>query len=64
MGILAAALSPDVTTDRFWGPTGSRSAPDALGVPFAPVTRDLQLRAALWELSARLTEVPVLDLSA
>jgi NAD(P)-dependent dehydrogenase (short-subunit alcohol dehydrogenase family) len=61
VGILAAALSPDASTDRFWGPTGSRSAPDALGVPFAPVTTDRSRRVALWETSARLTEVPVLD---
>ena len=64
VGILAAALSADVSTDRFWGPTGSRSAPDALGVPFAPVARDRGSRVALWETSARLTDVRVLDPSA
>ena len=64
VGILAAALSPDVSTDRFWGPTGSRSAPDALGVPFAPVAMDRDRRVDLWETSARLTDLPVLDLPA
>jgi NAD(P)-dependent dehydrogenase (short-subunit alcohol dehydrogenase family) len=64
VGILAAALSPETSPDRFWGPTGSRSAPDALGVPFAPVARDRSLRVALWEASARLTDVRVVDPSA
>ncbi|WP_051639862.1 SDR family NAD(P)-dependent oxidoreductase [Cellulomonas sp. URHE0023] len=64
VGVLAAALSPDVSTDRFWGPTGSRSAPDALGVPFAPVAADRSRRVALWETSARLTDVRVLDVPA
>jgi NAD(P)-dependent dehydrogenase (short-subunit alcohol dehydrogenase family) len=64
VGILAAALSPDASPDRFWGPSGSRSAPDALGVPFAPVAGDRDLRSALWELSARLTEARVLDVPA
>jgi NAD(P)-dependent dehydrogenase (short-subunit alcohol dehydrogenase family) len=64
VGILAAALSPDATTDRFWGPTGSRSAPDALGVPFAPVAGDRERRIALWEASARLTDVQLLDVLA
>jgi NAD(P)-dependent dehydrogenase (short-subunit alcohol dehydrogenase family) len=63
VGILTAALSPDASTDHFWGPTGSRSAPDALGVPFAPVAGDRDLRLALWELSARLTDVGLLDLT-
>jgi NAD(P)-dependent dehydrogenase (short-subunit alcohol dehydrogenase family) len=62
VGVLAAALSPDVSTDRFWGPTGSRSAPDALGVPFAPVVADRARRVALWETSARLTDLRALDL--
>jgi NAD(P)-dependent dehydrogenase (short-subunit alcohol dehydrogenase family) len=64
VGILAAALSPDASPDWFWGPSGSRSAPDALGVPFAPVAMDRDRRAALWELSARLTETSVLDVPA
>jgi NAD(P)-dependent dehydrogenase (short-subunit alcohol dehydrogenase family) len=61
VGILTAALSPDASPDRFWGPTGSRSAPDALGAPFAPVAMDRDRRAALWELSTSLTETSRLD---
>lgn len=55
VGVLAAATSPQAISDRFWGPTGSRTAPDALGAPFAPAARDSQLAARLWTTSQQLT---------
>ena len=61
VGVLAAAVSPDASPDWFWGPAGSTTTPDARGVPFARVTTDRALRAALWEASERLTGVRFLD---
>ena len=61
VGVLAAAVSPEVSPDWFWGPVGSRSAPDVRGVPFAAIATDQALRTALWETSERLTGVRFLD---
>lgn len=58
--ILAAALSPEVAPDAFWGPVGSKTHPDVSGVGFAPVALDPAAGAALWEFSERLTGVRAL----
>ncbi|MDR6610718.1 SDR family NAD(P)-dependent oxidoreductase [Leifsonia sp. 1010] len=61
IGVLTAALSPHADPALFWGPTGSRTRPDALGVPFAPKATDPAAAAALWSTSERLTGVSILS---
>lgn len=62
VGILGAAASDstDLTPTLFWGPTGSSTHPDALGVPFADVATDAVSARDLWARSAELTGVDVL----
>ena len=55
VAVLAAAISPEVTPDLFWGPVGSRTRPDVAGVPFAPVATDRRAGSQLWDASQRLT---------
>lgn len=40
IGVLTAALNQEATPTLFWGPVGSKIAPDALGQPFAAVACD------------------------
>ncbi|MRG58397.1 SDR family NAD(P)-dependent oxidoreductase [Agromyces sp. CFH 90414] len=61
IGILAAALSTEVTPDLFWGPIGSRRNPHAIGVPYARPAKDRALGAALWSASETLTGVSFLS---
>ncbi|WP_380156133.1 SDR family NAD(P)-dependent oxidoreductase [Kineococcus sp. R86509] len=57
VAVLAAATSPQVVPGLFWGPTGSRSHLDVLGVPFAAVATDENAAQQLWAASARLSGV-------
>jgi len=61
IGILTAALHTDVTPALFWGPTGSKTAPDALGQPFAAVVSEPATAAALWLKSEQLSDVAYLS---
>jgi NAD(P)-dependent dehydrogenase (short-subunit alcohol dehydrogenase family) len=61
IGILTAALHTDVTPELFWGPTGSKTAPDALGQPFAAVASNSATAAALWSKSEQLSGVAILS---
>ncbi len=60
IAILTAAASTQVDPQLFWGPTGSRSHPDVLGVPFAAIATDRLAADRLWAASARLTGVEYL----
>ncbi|MDR6970775.1 SDR family NAD(P)-dependent oxidoreductase [Leifsonia shinshuensis] len=55
VGVLTAALHPDASPELFWGPTGSKTHPDAVGDWFKPVATDLGAAVSLWEVSERLT---------
>lgn len=57
VAVLAAATSSQVVPGLFWGPTGSRSRPDVLGVPFAATATHKTAGEQLWAASARLTGV-------
>lgn len=57
VAVLAAALSPAVTPDRFWGPAGSRTDPDAMGVEFATKATDRASGDQLWAFSSDATGV-------
>ncbi|WP_211718098.1 SDR family NAD(P)-dependent oxidoreductase [Nocardiopsis sp. MG754419] len=59
--VLAAAASHRVHPGLFWGPVGSRSHPDVLGVAFVPPATDTSAAARLWTTSTRLTGVHPLD---
>ncbi|MET4159257.1 SDR family NAD(P)-dependent oxidoreductase [Agromyces sp. PvR057] len=61
VGILAAALSTQVTPELFWGPAGSRRHPDALGTPYASPATDHALAAELWSVSENLTGIAYLS---
>ena len=61
VGVLTAALNPQATPALFWGPTGSKTAPDALGQPFAAVASDTATAAALWSKSEQLSGVGTLS---
>lgn len=61
VGILTAALHADATPALFWGPTGSKTSPDALGQPFAAVASDPATAAALWSKSEQLSGVAYLS---
>jgi NAD(P)-dependent dehydrogenase (short-subunit alcohol dehydrogenase family) len=61
VGILAAALSAEAEPQLFWGPTGAKTRPDAVGVPFVPRATDPADAAALWDASMRLTGVSYLS---
>ncbi len=60
VAVIAAAASTQVNPRLFWGPTGSRSHPDVLGVPFAAIATDKSAAEQLWAASARLTGVDYL----
>ncbi|KPG82428.1 hypothetical protein AEQ27_09625 [Frigoribacterium sp. RIT-PI-h] len=61
IGVLTAALNHEATPTLFWGPTGSKTAPDALGQPFAAVASDPAAAAALWSKSEQLSGVGILS---
>lgn len=61
IGILTAALNQEATPALFWGPTGSKTAPDALGQPFTAVASDSSTAAALWSKSEQLSGVGILS---
>ncbi|MCU4746875.1 MULTISPECIES: SDR family NAD(P)-dependent oxidoreductase [unclassified Streptomyces] len=57
VAVLTAAASAQVDPRLFWGPAGSHTRPDALGVPFAAVATDRSAARRLWSASVRLTGV-------
>lgn len=61
IGILAAALSTQVMPELFWGPTGSKRRPDALGAPYAALATDHVVAAELWRASEALTGLAYLS---
>lgn len=61
VGVMTAALHPNADPDLFWGPVGSKTAPDALGEPFKPIATDLATGTALWNTSERLTGIRFLS---
>ncbi|WP_162236442.1 SDR family NAD(P)-dependent oxidoreductase [Frigoribacterium sp. Leaf263] len=61
IGVLTAALSAQATPTLFWGPAGSKTAPDAVGQPFAAVATDPATAAALWSKSEQLSGVGILS---
>ena len=61
IGILAAALSTQVTPELFWGPAGSKRHPDALGTPYASPATDHAVAAELWSTSEDLTGLAYLS---
>lgn len=61
IGVLTAALNSKADPHLFWGPAGSKTAPDALGEPFRPIATDLSTATALWNTSERLTGIRFLS---
>ncbi|MEW2626225.1 SDR family NAD(P)-dependent oxidoreductase [Streptomyces sp. NPDC048106] len=56
-GVLYAATAGEVDGFVVYGPVGDRETPDVVATPIAGLGLDQELAAALWEQSARLTEV-------
>ncbi|MBF4575478.1 SDR family NAD(P)-dependent oxidoreductase [Frondihabitans sp. VKM Ac-2883] len=61
IGVLTAALNPEATPALFWGPVGSKTAPDALGLPFAAAASNSAPAAALWSKSEQLSDIRILS---
>jgi len=61
IGVLAAALNTEAAPELFWGPVGSKTTPDALGVPFAAAASDPAAAAALWSKSEQLSDIGILS---
>jgi NAD(P)-dependent dehydrogenase (short-subunit alcohol dehydrogenase family) len=61
IGILTAALHPHAQPELFWGPTGSKTNPDALGESFTAKATDRTLAARLWEISEHWTGARLLS---
>ena len=60
VAVLTAAASPQVDPQLFWGPAGSKSHPEVVGVPFTASATDVRAAAKLWATSARLSGVDYL----
>jgi NAD(P)-dependent dehydrogenase (short-subunit alcohol dehydrogenase family) len=61
IGVLTAALNTEATPELFWGPVGSKTTPDALGVPFVAAASDSAAAAALWSKSEQLSNIGILS---
>jgi NAD(P)-dependent dehydrogenase (short-subunit alcohol dehydrogenase family) len=61
VGILTAAMHPEADPGLFWGPTGSRTHPKALGVPFSPIATGTTNADELWRASEKLTGIQYLS---